>query len=402
MTCNVAVLNRLGVALATDSAVSSLRHDESGEVVTKVFWGSRKLFRLRPDLPVGILLHGSTDLMGRPWESLIGTFRSTLPARGFPALVDYARAFFRHVESDPALFPDTLQRRDFRLTCEAYVKGFLLHGLEEELDEPAADDPEAARQALGRILKRDLEEWKRVPELEGLGEPYGQALWRHYGREIHPFWAEILGFRPSRSLVAGLDRLARHLYSRQWISPEDISGIVFAGFGEKEFFPAIAEYWLGTLALGRLRVIQRTSVAVSDENAALLFPFGQTEAIDAFFRGITPKLMENLGAAVREACPPGAAESLLEEFRKTIEQTQIEPLMCLISSMPCSELVRLAEMLVNLAVFGAHLSPHLETVGGPLELALLNRETAFTWVRRNRPTGIDSDLQTTPDNRRFS
>ena len=399
MTCDVAVLNRSGVALATDSAVSSYRHDGSGETLTRVFRGSRKLFGLRPDLPVGILLHGRTNLMNRPWESLIGTFRPTLPARGFPTLADYARAFFRHVESHTGLFPSALQRQDFLLTCEAYVKQGLLSRLQEERGEAGADDPEAACQAFGPILGRDLEEWQGVPELEDFGEPYGEEVWRRYGREVQKSWPGILGFRPSRTLATGLARLARHLYSRQWIHPADISGIVFAGFGEKDFFPSIIDYEAGTLAADRLRVIAGTRKAIDDTEDALICPFGQVEAIHAFCSGITPELLENIKQAIHHAWPGVEGQNLLATFHETIGQTQIAPLLRMVAAMPRPELARLAGTLVHLTAFRAHLSSTEETVCGPVDVALLGRESAFTWVRRSPPDDACPDFHPTTDRR---
>lgn len=401
MTCNVALLNRFGAALATDSAVSQLRHLDSGEEVAKVFHGSRKLFRLHPDLPVGVLVHGRTDLMGRPWESFLGTFRATLPAGGFPALEDYARAFFRHVEVQPGLFPEALQSRDFAETVEAYVRQVLLSPLEKALPGKPSDDLKAARRAFQAILESDLAEWREVPELVGFGEAYGREVVRRYGLPPRTGWPEILGFPPGRSIAEGLEEVACHLYSKQWIWPGDRSGIVFAGYGREEFFPSLHAYQAGTVARDRLRLFPERTQATSDRQEALVCPFGQTEAIDLFFQGIPDGILAHLRDALHEAVPADRAEGILEELSGLIQRTEWEPLFSAIAGMPGGELAQLAGTLVEFAALRSHLSAGAETVGGPVTVALLTKGEGFTWIRQTGP-GHPTPGFPTPVNGRFS
>ena len=68
MTSEVAVMNRLAVALAADSAVSV----SSGRR-RKVFNTANKLFMLSSHHPVGIMVYSNGSLMGVPWEVLIKT-----------------------------------------------------------------------------------------------------------------------------------------------------------------------------------------------------------------------------------------------------------------------------------------------------------------------------------------
>jgi hypothetical protein len=70
MTTEIAVLNRLGVALAADSAVTI-----SGGGTTKVFDSADKLFELSCVYPVAIMLNGNMDCFGVPWEVIIKDFR---------------------------------------------------------------------------------------------------------------------------------------------------------------------------------------------------------------------------------------------------------------------------------------------------------------------------------------
>jgi len=63
MTCEVAVMNRRGIALATDSAVTL----GEGE---KIYHSAEKLFPLSLAAPVGIMTYGAADFMGVPWTGV--------------------------------------------------------------------------------------------------------------------------------------------------------------------------------------------------------------------------------------------------------------------------------------------------------------------------------------------
>lgn len=73
MTAEVAVMNKMAVALAADSAVTVTR---SGG--RKIYNTVNKLFRLSEHQPVGIMVYGQSELMGIPWETIIKEYLKKL------------------------------------------------------------------------------------------------------------------------------------------------------------------------------------------------------------------------------------------------------------------------------------------------------------------------------------
>ena len=80
MTCEVAVMNARGIALAADSAVTL---EQSG----KTYYNAEKLFQLVPDAPIGIMTYGAADFMGIPWEALIAEYQLYLHTMRYNTLV---------------------------------------------------------------------------------------------------------------------------------------------------------------------------------------------------------------------------------------------------------------------------------------------------------------------------
>jgi hypothetical protein len=77
MTAEVGVMNRLGVALAADSAVSI------GYDAGKIWTSADKLFQLTHAAPVGVMIYGNADFVGIPWETIVKEYRRKLGHRTF-------------------------------------------------------------------------------------------------------------------------------------------------------------------------------------------------------------------------------------------------------------------------------------------------------------------------------
>src|SRR6266850_24138 len=98
MTAEIAVLNKLAVALAADSAVTV-----SGARQSKIYNTVNKLFALSKYHPVGIMLYGGAEFMGVPWETVVKTYRGHLRSRRFDHLEQYAQHFLDYLATDTTI-----------------------------------------------------------------------------------------------------------------------------------------------------------------------------------------------------------------------------------------------------------------------------------------------------------
>jgi hypothetical protein len=104
MTAEIAVLNRNAVALAADSAVT-LQLPEGPKV-----YQANKLFMLSKYHPVGVMIYGSADFMGIPWDTIIKRYRQQLGARELPTVQEYADDFLNFIEKQKSFFPERRQQ----------------------------------------------------------------------------------------------------------------------------------------------------------------------------------------------------------------------------------------------------------------------------------------------------
>ena len=60
----------------------------------------------------------------------------------------------------------------------------------------------------------------------------------------------------------------------------------------------------------------------------------------------------------------------------------IQPVIRIVEGLPKSELAEMAESLVNLTSLRRHVTPDMETVGGPIDVAVISRGDGFIWIKR--------------------
>jgi hypothetical protein len=60
----------------------------------------------------------------------------------------------------------------------------------------------------------------------------------------------------------------------------------------------------------------------------------------------------------------------------------VEPVVDTVENLPKSELAAMAESLVNLTSFRQRVTPDTETVGGPIDVAVISRGDGFVWIKR--------------------
>jgi hypothetical protein len=102
--------------------------------------------------------------------------------------------------------------------------------------------------------------------------------------------------------------------------------------------------------------------------------------------------MKGISAAVKAAAVKKTRDvsaEILKKFRKEFEefrqQTLVHPIVSIVSMvsvLPKEELAAMAEALVNLTSFKRRFTPNAETVGGPIDVAVISRGDGFIWVKR--------------------
>lgn len=411
MTAEIAILNRVGVALAADSAVTiSSSHGEP-----KTYNSADKLFQLDGDEPVGIMIHGSAEFMGIPAETIVKGFCASTYNTPQPELAGYVRQFLDFMRHDLPIERTAMIRRISGIAVDVLV------GIRSE----AEDEYDAmADRAKSRRPKPAVFMARRTQEIAGARLKVVQATKPLPGvteANLPVELREIVEQAVSTVLGEGLlDRLDPFLELIRLMLLSEIQlggeiGFVFAGFGTGRIFPALQSFECDLALVDALRVRQRGDAVISNESVAIISPFAQSEMVERFMDGADSSYVTFVRSVLREALsqfgsevatrfggddhPEGrgiakALEALRDDYVREIEHTALiyrqtayrQKVLEVVQFMPKAELAEMAESLVNLTSIKRRVSAEHESVGGPIDVAFVSKHDGFTWVRRKGAT----------------
>jgi hypothetical protein len=414
MTAEVAVLNRSAVALAADSAVTLSGMNPASEV-TKVFQNENKLFELSKVFPVALMIYNATSFFEVPWEVIIKDFRKEEGDAPSENIFDWAERFRDYVSNHPIFKPTVGQQKDF-------VKTILFNEFGRVLSTFLGDTRELIFQKQTPRIKRRYNEIfaeilnDRIAIIESTDfyfeytDEKASELLEAYTEEFDSARSEIfddMGFSDSDQEL--LRRLAKAVLSRarsDWFT----TGLVFAGFGTKELFPSLICWELGGAVNGALRWNETRRVDIDRSGStAEIIPFAQREIVDTILFGRAvryerrvveyfTKSARQVGESLIKELAGGklkrvdylsrldaAVKGIVTKFYENGEELKMafaRDTLDSVRHMPKPDLAAFAESLVTVTSMMRKASIGPETVGGPIDVAIISRHEGFVWVKR--------------------
>ena len=411
MTAEIAVMNREAIALAADSAVTM--RGEDGE---KVFLSANKIFALSKRQPIAAMIYGGAAMMGVPWEPALKLFRKELGDKVFATVAEYGSRLLKFLESHRGLF-SVKQRHEFCLDQIITVLTLIRQSAEHRRHLRRRDDPSDKTpysEDLSRVVENYLAFWKKAKYIPRSGAKHLAAVRSKYRKAIQEIIPEVFdGIPLNRGLiekmaVIAVNSLVKCPHDFEWPSA---TGLVIAGFGRDEMFPAITAYTLHGISHGKLYYRTDLSQKVDTENSATIVPFAQKEMVFAFMEGVDPMyqssieednrmLLSQFPPLVIDGCKfldDATKKKLKEKFlregdvfardyseglSKFRHENFVRPVIRLVDMLPKSELATLAESMVNLTSLRRKISMQTETVGGPIDVALISKGDGLVWIKR--------------------
>ena len=411
MTSEVVVMNRLGIALASDSAATVYVGGRAK------FYHADKLFMLSGCHPVGVMVYNNSSLLGVPWETILKMYRTELADKSFDTLEEYAANLIAFLNGNDHLFPEGVQRRYYLHLVRTLFEG-IRRGIKQKMLDLIGDSPDELKKALKKIqadvIQRSLTEWQEKKDVDSKCYDAASVANKMVGDasgDIHKMVAEYFDGAEGGEVNALYD-LARLVVSKEEILAESLSGLVIAGFGARQYFPVMQEYELGEIFAGRLKYKCEGTSRIDSDNPSVVRPFAQSDMVETFLSGMSPafetklirelvKVMVRSPEAIIDGMPgvskkrkdaykekvrPIAQEAVvsmvrqLKDYRKT---KHLRPILQSIEFLPKNELAHVAASLVNLSSFQKRISiSEDETVGGPIDVAVISKGDGFVWIER--------------------
>lgn len=404
MTAIVAVLNKHGAAIAADSAVTL------GDT-HKVINNGNKVFTLSKYEPVGIATYGNASFMGIPWEIIIKTYRKQLSEAKFPRLSDYVDDFLNYIRHS-GFVSESDKDMDI-LNNMLFYYHIVVNKINSNKDKILSTENIAAEfQKNTEINRTDI---NVCPELENYSI---ESFKQDYKGAIITFFSTINdNFTEEQNHII-IESF--FYYFRLFINAPNVSGLVFVGYGDEEIYPSLLNIEISSFVKERIKYINKGYKRIGLDTDAIITPFAQVDVCHTIIRGMTPlfynllhdifqanasKIMvaiadvldnnevsKGITSQIRNLDVNAMSQQFVDSFEERKRDIYTDPLLNTITVLNKEDLANLAESLVSLTSVVRRISPSEETVGGPIDIAILSKGDGFIW--KNRKHYFDPKMNT--------
>ena len=403
MTSEVVIFNNQGIALAADSAVT---------IGSKKTYNSAiKLFSLSTTEPIGAMVFGNANLLSVPWELIIKSYRAQLLDKSYSNLCQYAEDLIEYVSACKFLSENS-QNDWLKSSLETYFS-HVLENIMELVHDHFRQKGEITTFATRKIVTSVVSE-----HLDELDErPFSGAFTRNDEPKIRKSIISIAkvaqknifeNLPVTKLTQSKLYELAVRLVTREMFSRSDLTGLVIAGYGKSEIFPQVATYKIAGSYNDKLRYIRdEKRTYCNNDGISAILAFADYQMVDTFMSGTNNALLTYIYEYVLETLDSmpeliskvygtkplhsndkyrqlliEIMDECFESIQGHIRHTQSSPVMSMVAALPKDELAAMAESLVSLTAFKRKVSHTIESVGGPVDVAVISKGDGLVWVKR--------------------
>lgn len=412
MTAIVGILNKRGAVMAADSAVTVTNGDR-----TKIYNTATKIFRMSLENPVGVMIFSSSEFIGTPWDVIFKLYRDTRGKQSFNTLEEYAKNFVDFLSAEN-YFSSVKSQKDYFISelSKFYytIRDEVLDDYQSKIDNMTEEASEVDSDVILRsMLESKLKYAAELYSEKGINpefEDYTIDNLRSYGNEN---FKELMELCEEDSMPIDLrqqweESFLAYIRSQNYYKG---SGIVFVGYGSKDIYPSILPIYISGAFDHRLRYYFDVDSAesVTTDDRAFICPFAQTDVMMTLMKGVAPDLFEvidsqheksmqkvkddivgklaeaNVPQDVIDMVVESTLDKIQEEFQKKvldyIQEEYIDGIIDAVDSFSIDDMANMGESLVSVTNLQRHISSSDESVGGPIDVAVITRSEGFIWIK---------------------
>jgi hypothetical protein len=413
MTAEIALLNSEAVAIAADSAATV--RDASGQ---KIFSSANKIFALSQYYPVGIMIYGNATFMRVPWETIIKSYRAFLGKKKFGNLSQYSEHFIDYLKKEKKFFPREEQERFFGSSVYGYFFAVIRREIENRIEDFVSKKGEIkesdVKTILSEVIKRHYLRFKNEKAVVNDPEAVIKKILSKYSKLLKGIKDNVFEKLPFSNVESRYLNLIAGSIAIKFpknLTHSGLSGVVITGFGEKDIFPCIESFTIEGVTDNILKYRKESSDRVDLNTSALIIPFAQQEMVFTFMEGVNKEynnlIIEFISRIIKEYPEKivGELKTLKHKEREDLKGNLTEsginklkdiisnlnayrkkhfwaPIVKVVSFLPKDELASMAEALVNLTCLKKRITMEDETVGGPIDVAVISKGDGLIWMKR--------------------
>ena len=395
MTAIVGVLNKHAIAIAADSAVTMGN-------THKVINCANKIFTLSKYFPVAVMTYNNASFMGVPWDIIIKEYRRQLKNKCFLKLDDYVSDFikFLHLhhffsDDETQLFYINMILNSFYDTCCYEICR----------DKNITNDKLTQDQIIEK-LNSILNQNKYTNKCGEFDLYEFDDFFKFSGKTIESY-SKSKGILDYRLLA---ESFFYYIASISY-SNSSYTGLVFVGYGEEEIYPSLISIKIYIAIEDHLKYSKEEPVKITEHGtSAAIVPFAQTDVTQTIVRGINPNFQniihnvidrsfksfssiiidfieKNSGdkfipTVIKRLSLDGVIRNATLQINKEMQESYTDPLLNTVVNLDKEDMANMAESFISLTSLVRRMQPGEETVGGPVDVAVISKGDGFIWINR--------------------
>ena len=393
MTSEILILTPSAVALAADSAVTIGNR--------KTYNGVNKLFMLSNDPPMGIMTYNLSNFSNIPLETIIKEFRAEIKKEDLTTVIEFRDKFIEFLDE---LVKNELYVCSFEDRVMEFIAPLDLNPI--PVDEVT----------FVNIIRNIPNDW----DYDIFGED-AELIIENLNQNNEKFINAIPNYTNFDNQDEILELFKKFFVYKEFVEP--FTGIVIAGFNKNRLFPSYVEFNINYLFDDKFTFNEINDMDISGDQVHVR-PLAQGDVIDTFLGNMdgntrfklinyveniygnytinlidainnNPNLNDDekqkfINEISKIEVANDSLNSSFVDFLDQLKQDHADPILASISALPKDELSNLAESLIKITSIKRKVQSDLETVGGPIDVAIITRGDGFIWTKRKHY--FDSDL----------
>ena len=402
MTAEIAIINRSGIALAADSAVTINNR--------RVYKTSNKIFSLGPDHDIAIMIYGNSNFLGAPWEAIIKEFKRTHSDAKFETVSDCTNAFFNYLTYARSACRNEKRRSLLSLIVE------MAETIADEVNkkESAANRRKAFYDICSAIIEGNSIQSDKVFYISR--NSHKKYIESHCNDVLDSIFKDELSMTIVNKMRKSFaESVINTIESAHFLS-KYMSGVVFSGYGKKQILPSLIHTFVDGhfLSYTRFWISTHKDLNKAERNngssqKSSIFSFAQNDVSSLFIEGVLPDLekafmqvhqaanrvliddlistwvpqgQQAVERAIQRKAERKSAHHVRAEMERLKNDFQVRPTLDLVSTLPKEDMCKMAESMVGITSLKRKIESHVETVSGPIDVCFISKADGVIWIKR--------------------
>lgn len=412
MTAVIGMLNKKGVAIAADSAVTRTRGGDQ-----KVTKNGNKMVRVSDVIPVSVMITGNALFIRNPWDIIVRKYRQERGNIYHSSVEDSMRDLLDYISLNDAFWNSGNEEQLLKSMVESFMDK-----LNWNIDfEAKKTDDQGNIKRPKLFVKETLKTLKSAQKFyasknEG-AEKYDFEKFQSLispivnsylnDTEDEPFDSEILkSFKDYFNEIR--EDLLKALYGYLTYTKGDASAtLIFTGYGKNDLYPSLVAIDINEGFDHHINWEITQKVNIDDNTPAAICPFAQTDVITSLLTGASFKWLNSMDREFETLYNPSVflnypiedhfenpemselnsiiSQNLSMRRRKMINKMRDENKAAWVKDLEEYDIKSMAELaltLVDLTGLQRILTFQQEGVGGDIDIAVITKTDGFTWLNR--------------------